>query len=171
MDRSPSRGTRTPRPSESRSNAPAPARWCFRSTSFAPRAAAGSSTTSISPASRRRAPRARSDVGNRSVRSRVVLFRQLQEDAGRPLRMQEGDAPPAGTPARDLVDESIPRRAAPLECLLEVRDTVADVMDAGAAFGEKLGDGAGRIAWLQQLDLDLTQRERHDRRSIGALGR
>src|SRR5207244_8866067 len=69
--------------------------------------------------------------------SRVHLLSQLQQDAGRRLRMHERDTPAAGAAPRHLVDETIPRRPAALERLVQVRHAVADMMDAGPRSEER----------------------------------
>src|SRR6266704_5690640 len=84
--------------------------------------------------------------------------------------MHEGDAPAVDAPARDLVDQTIAGRPAPLERSIEVRDAVADVMDPRPARGEKLRDRAGGVAGLEQLDLDVAERQPDDRRPVCGCG-
>src|SRR5213080_2246025 len=84
--------------------------------------------------------------------------------------MHELDTPAVGAAPRHLVDETIPRRPAALERLVQIRHAVADMMDARPAFGEKLRYRAVRIAGLEQLDLDVAQGQGDDRRAVGRLG-
>src|SRR5213596_255686 len=71
---------------------------------------------------------------------------------------------------RHLVDETIPRRPAALERLVQVRHAVADMMDAGPTLGEELRHRAVRIAGLEELDLHVAQRQADDGRTVGRLG-
>src|SRR5216117_4321520 len=84
--------------------------------------------------------------------------------------MHERDTPAAGAAPRHLVDETIPRRPAALERLVQVRHAVADMMDAGLTLGEELRHRAVRIAGLEELDLHVAQRQADDGRTVGRLG-
>src|SRR5213083_2814155 len=84
--------------------------------------------------------------------------------------MHERDAPAAGAAPRHLVDETIPRRPAALKRPVQIRHAVADMMDAGPALGEKLRHRAVRIAGLEELDLEVAQRQADDRRTVGRFG-
>src|SRR6185437_645093 len=83
--------------------------------------------------------------------------------------MHERDAPAAGAAPRHLVDETIASRPAALERTVQIRHAVADMMDAGPAFGEKLRHRSVRIARLEELDVDVAQRQGDDRRAVGRL--
>ncbi len=100
----------------------------------------------------------------------MFLLGQLDQDAGRRLRMHERDAPAAGAASRHLVDETIPRRPAALKRPVQIRHAVADVMDARPTLGEKFRHGATRIARLEELDLDVAQRQSDDRCTVGRFG-
>src|SRR2546425_310253 len=84
--------------------------------------------------------------------------------------MQERDAAATGPAARQLVDQTVARRPAALQCPIEVGHPVADVMEAGAASGEELRHGALRVAGLKEFDLNVAQREADDGGAIGGLG-
>src|SRR5207249_10357318 len=84
--------------------------------------------------------------------------------------MHERDTPAAGAAPWHLVDETVPRRPAALERLVQIRHAVADMMDARPALGEELRHRAVRIAGLEQLDLDVAQGQGDDRRAVGRLG-
>src|SRR5439155_20947479 len=68
------------------------------------------------------------------------------------------------------VDETVSRRPAALERPVQIRHAVADMMDARPALGEELRHRAVRIAGLEELDLDVAQRQGDDRRTVGRLG-
>ena len=84
--------------------------------------------------------------------------------------MEEGDAPAAGTDPRHIVDETKARRPAALQRAVQIRHAVADMMNARPAPGEKLRDRAARIAGLEELDLDVAQRQTDDRCTVGRFG-
>jgi len=84
--------------------------------------------------------------------------------------MHERDASAAGPAPRHVVDETIPSRPAALEGAVQIRHAVADMMDAGPALGEKLRHRAVRIAGLEELDLDVAQRQTDDGCTVGRLG-
>src|ERR1041384_584368 len=84
--------------------------------------------------------------------------------------MYKYDTSPAGTAAGRFIDEAVARGPTALECGVEVRDAVADVMNAGSAFGKKLRHGARGVARVEHPDVDGTQVQADDRRSIGAFG-
>src|SRR2546422_872319 len=98
------------------------------------------------------------------------LLRGVQQDPGRRPRMEEGDAAACGAAARYLVHETVARRAAALQRQVEIGHAVADVVYARAAAREKLRHGAIGIAGLEQLDLNVAQREADDRSAVGRLG-
>src|SRR5574342_882427 len=85
--------------------------------------------------------------------------------------MQERDAAAAGAAPRCLVDEAVPRRTAGFERPVEIRQAGTEVVNAGSALGEKLRHRARLIARLEQLDLDVAQRQADDGGAVRRLGR
>src|SRR5947208_2326845 len=59
---------------------------------------------------------------------------------------------------------------AALERAVEIRYAVTHVMDAWPALREELRHRAGRVARLEELDVDVAQRQADDGRAVGALG-
>src|SRR6266404_3778138 len=84
--------------------------------------------------------------------------------------MQKSDAPSAGPAPGRLVDQVVSRRAAALERGLQVRDAVADVMNARPAFCKEFRHGTRGIARLEQLDVDAAEVEADDRGAISGFG-
>src|SRR5213592_4112366 len=84
--------------------------------------------------------------------------------------MHERDTPAAGAAPWHLVDETVPRRPAALERLVQIRHAVADMMDARPTLGEELRHRAVRVAGLEELDLNVAQRQADDRCTVGRLG-
>src|SRR5712691_5199660 len=147
------------------------ARSSCRSSWHAPRRDAGWWSGRIWRASPIRRRRARVDPRGNSRRwPRVHLLSQLHQDAGRRLRMHERDTPAAGAAPWHLVDETVPRRPAALERLVQIRHAVADMMDARPTLGEELRHRAVRVAGLEELDLNVAQRQADDGRTVGRLG-
>src|SRR5262249_44062304 len=84
--------------------------------------------------------------------------RELDQDTARALRVEEADHP--GQPgAWLLVDEREARAAGPLELARDVGRLEADVVQALAALLEELGDAAGGIDRLEELDLAASDRQ------------
>src|SRR5437016_8096054 len=84
--------------------------------------------------------------------------------------MHERDTAAPGSAPRHLVDETIPCRPAALERAVEIRYAVTHVMDAWPALREELRHRAGRVARLEELDLDVAQRQADDGCAVDALG-
>lgn len=63
----------------------------------------------------------------------------------------------ADTAARLLIDELIAELAAALERLIEVRDSKADMVDAGTAAIEEFGDGTVDFQRFQKLHRRFTE--------------
>jgi thioredoxin 1 len=101
----------------------------------------------------------------------VILLSQLEQNAGGRLRMHKRNPASGRSLSRDLVHQAITGRAAGLECSIEVGNPVTDMMDAGPPLGEKLADRALRAERRKQLDLGVSEGERHDGGSIGDLRR
>ncbi len=83
--------------------------------------------------------------------------------------MDERDAPTAGAGTRDLVHETIAGRAARRDGGVQVRHSVAYMVNARAAPVEKSGDGAPGVRGLEQLDFGLAEGQGNDSRAIGEL--
>lgn len=77
----------------------------------------------------------------------------------------------AGAETGLLVHEPIAESAAGCEGPVEIRDAVADMMNAGPSPGQEPGDGALVGSGLEQFDLDAAKAERDDGCAIGFLGR
>ena len=88
--------------------------------------------------------RGREQRGNLRSPPLVILLGELEQDAGRRLRMDEGDPASAGSGARHLVDQAIAGGPAGGERGVQVRHPIADVVDAGTASRQKPGDGTVR---------------------------
>lgn len=84
--------------------------------------------------------------------------------------MDKRDAPAAGAPPWYLVHQTKPFRSAAFEGAVEIRHTVAHVVDPGPARGEEFRDRSGRVARLEELDLDVAQGQTDDRRAVRRLG-
>lgn len=84
--------------------------------------------------------------------------------------MDEGDAPAAGTPARNFVDEPVAGLPAALERRVEIGDPIADVMNAGTPPLQESGDWPVLVLRREELDLGFTEGKRHDVGAIGRLG-
>jgi hypothetical protein len=80
--------------------------------------------------------------------------------------MDEGYSPPSRTRTRHLVNQAIPRCPARLDCRVQIGDTVADVMDAGAAFGQEFANRAVLITGSHQLHFGVPEGECNDGSSI-----
>jgi thioredoxin 1 len=81
--------------------------------------------------------------------------------------MHKRNPAPGGSLSRDLVHQAIAGRAAGLERSIEVGNPVTDMMDAGPPPGEKFADRALRAERRKQLDLRVSEGERHDGGAIG----
>ena len=84
--------------------------------------------------------------------------------------MDERHTAPTGAGTRLLIHELVAGATAGIEGFVQVGNPVADVVDAGTAFGQELGDGTIGGARLQKLDLGVTEVQRDDHRPIGHLG-
>src|SRR5438093_12709491 len=84
--------------------------------------------------------------------------------------MHERDTPAAGAAPWHLVDETVPRRPAALERLVQIRHAVADMMDARPTLGEEPRHRAVRGAGLEGPDLNGAQRPADERCTTRRLG-
>ena len=96
---------------------------------------------------------------------------ELDEHASGGARVQERDTFPLGAEPGGFIDQSKAGLAAPRERTVEIVDREADVMDAGATFGDELADGGVRMLGLEQLDEGVTGRKAGDVRTIGVVER
>src|SRR5215211_3495147 len=85
--------------------------------------------------------------------------------------MEERDTFPFGAEPGCLVDQPEAGGPASAKRTVQVVDGEADVMDAGATFGDELADGGVRISSLEQLDQGVAGREAPDTGSIGVVER
>src|SRR5688572_21535265 len=69
-----------------------------------------------------------------------IFLRQFDEDAARAGRVNKSHQRAAGADARLFIDQSNAARFQIFEFRREVRDLNADVMNAGAAFGDEFSD-------------------------------
>ncbi len=99
-----------------------------------------------------------------------MLFGQLEKDPGCRLGVDKGNPAPAGTAARVLVHQLVAMTTAGLEGALQIRHPVADVVNTGPPFGEKLGDGAVRIARGEQLDVYVGEGDGNYLGAVGCFG-
>lgn len=81
--------------------------------------------------------------------------------------MKKCDASPAGSAPRRFIDQAITGSLAPRQRAVEIGNTVADVMDAGATLGKKLRHGTVGIGGFEQLDVDRTEMQADDGRAVG----
>lgn len=100
-----------------------------------------------------------------------MLFGKLEQDAGRRLRMDEGDPASAGSGAWHLVDQAIARSPAGGERGIQIRDPIAQMVDAGTASLEEPGNGAVRRERREQLDLGVAEWQGHDGGAVGLFRR
>src|SRR4029077_9556416 len=89
----------------------------------------------------------------------------------RGFRVQESDSPSAGPAPGRLIDQFVARRATARERGLQVRDAVADVMDARPAFCKEFRHGTVGVVRLEELDVDAAEMKADDRGAIDDLAR
>src|SRR5262245_64483202 len=94
------------------------------------------------------------------------LLGQLEQDAGRGRRMQKRDAAPGGAGAWRFVDQTVACTTAGGECAVEIGYAITDVMNPGAAAGEKARDGAVGVVWVAQRDVHVAQGQADNRRAV-----
>jgi hypothetical protein len=80
--------------------------------------------------------------------------------------MDEGYSSPSRTRTRHLVNQAIPRCPTRLNRRVQIGDTVADVMDAGAAFGQEFANRAVFVLGSHQLHFGFPDGECNDGSSI-----
>lgn len=81
--------------------------------------------------------------------------------------MDEGDPPAPRSEAGLLVDQPVALGVALGESLVEIGDTVADVVNAGTAAFEKTRDRSVRCTGLEQFDLGAAEGNGDDARPVG----
>ena len=84
--------------------------------------------------------------------------------------MDEGDPAAAGSLTGNLVHQAIPRLPAPFERGIEIRNPVADVMNAGTAPLEEAGNGTLGVPRGEQLDLRFAEGKRQNGGAVGRFG-
>ena len=84
--------------------------------------------------------------------------------------MDERHTAPTCTRTRLLIHELVAGAAAGIESFVQIGNPVADVVDAGPAFGQEFGDGTIGGAGLQKLDLGVAEVQRDDHRPIRHFG-
>jgi hypothetical protein len=80
--------------------------------------------------------------------------------------VDEGDPAPSCTETRGLIDQPVSSGSTYRQGGVEIRDSIADVVNAGPVAGEKLPDRARLIQRRQELHLGFTEWERDDCRPI-----
>jgi hypothetical protein len=80
--------------------------------------------------------------------------------------MHEGNSSPPGSHAWYLVHQAIPRRSAVFERRVQIGDPVANVVNPGAPFSEKLCDWAVGVQRGEQLHFGITEGQRDDRGAV-----
>jgi hypothetical protein len=80
--------------------------------------------------------------------------------------VEKRDPPAPRPPARCLVHEAVSGGAATLERSIEIRNAVANVMDAWSAFRDELRDRSSRIPGFEQLDVGVSERDAHHERPV-----
>ena len=83
--------------------------------------------------------------------------------------MQERDAFAFGTDARNVIDQFDPFAAATFECSIQVVDGKADVVNAGPAFGDELGDRRIGAFGFEELDEGVTGAKTGDASTISVV--
>jgi hypothetical protein len=85
--------------------------------------------------------------------------------------MHEGNSAPSRPQAWDFVYQTVSRRAAGLECRIEIWYPITDVVNAGASLGQEPPDGTIGAERRQQLHFGVAQRQGHDGCTIHLLWR
>src|SRR6185436_10707837 len=78
-------------------------------------------------------------------------FNQLEQNAPRGSRMDEGDPPPPGPDPRRWLDDFDPFAAQGRQCLVDPVDPDTDVMDTLAPLGQEFRHGCVGSHRLEQL--------------------
>ena len=85
--------------------------------------------------------------------------------------MNKSDSATTCSEPRNLVHQAIPGRSTRAQRRVQIRHSIADVVDTRPSPGEKLPDRAVRREWREQLYLGLTEWERYNAGAIGGLRR
>ena len=85
--------------------------------------------------------------------------------------MNKGDPATGRSPSRFLIHEAIPGGLACSQRRVQIRHSIADVVDARSPLGEEFPNGTVRGEWRQQLHLGFTEGQRYDGGAIGGLRR
>ena len=108
--------------------------------------------------------------GNRQEAPDVSLG-ELEEDASGGLGVDERDPAATGSHPGLLIDQAVPPRTAGGQCLVEIGNPVADMMDTRSAPLEKFRDGTVGSTRLEQLDLGFAKGKGNDAGAVGRLRR
>jgi len=84
--------------------------------------------------------------------------------------MNERDSAPSGSLARRVIDQLVPAVPAGVEGLVEIGDTIAEVVDSRAPLGQESGDRTVGVHGLEEFDLGIAEGERHDSCAVRLLG-
>jgi len=85
--------------------------------------------------------------------------------------MDEGDSTAARSHPGPFIDQPVSPGAALGQCLVEVGDAVADMMDPRSAPLEKFRDGTVGSPRFEQLDFGFAEGKRDDVRAVGSFRR
>jgi len=98
-------------------------------------------------------------VTSPAVEGRRVSLGQLDQNAGRRLGVNEGNAVSSCPETRGLIDQVVAVETATVEGGVQIGNTVAEVMNTWPSASEEFRDGAIRIHRLEQLDRGRTEGE------------
>ena len=99
------------------------------------------------------------------------LFSELEQDSFSRLGMNKGDPATSRSPSRYLIHEAIPGGSTCIQRRVQIRHSIADVVDARSPLGKEFPNGAIRGEWGQQFDLGFTKGQRYDGGAIDGLSR
>jgi len=83
--------------------------------------------------------------------------------------VNEGDPATGRSPSRYLIHEAIPGGSTCIQRRVQIRHSIADVVDARSPFGQEFPNGTVGGEWRQQLHFGLTEGQRYDGGAIGGL--
>jgi len=93
------------------------------------------------------------------VEGRRASLGQLDQNAGRRLGVNEGNAVSSCPETRGLIDQVVAVETATLQGGIQIGNAVAEVMNTWPSASEELRDGAIRIHRLEQFDRGRTEGE------------
>jgi hypothetical protein len=83
--------------------------------------------------------------------------------------MHEGNPAPSSPHAWDFVYQTVSRRAAGLECRIQIWHPITDVVNAGPPLGQELPDGTVWAEGGEQLHFGVAKRKGQDGRTVHLL--